>query len=259
MNIGIFDSGIGGLSVLHQAMSLLPNENFIFYADVDHVPYGTKSKQQVIEYVDHIIEFMIEYDCKAVVIACNTATAAAAQVVRQKYSIPIIGIEPAIKPAVEQSQGKRVMVIATPLAVKEEKIKNLVARVDDDHLVDLVPFPKLVYFAENGIFSTDEVEEYVQETLSEYDMTKYSEFVLGCTHYNYFKDTYKKVLPESVAVIDGIGGTVRQLKRVLENNQLLEDNEGNVRYFESGREVTDAEKLKRIRLLLERLDEMKKI
>ena len=256
MNIGIFDSGIGGLSVLHQAKTLLPNENFIFYADVDHVPYGTKSKQQVIDYVDHIIDFMIEYECKAVVIACNTATAAAAQVVREKYSIPIIGIEPAIKPAVEQSMGKRVMVIATPLAVNEEKIKNLVDRVDDDHLVDLVPFPKLVYYAENGIFATAQVEEYVRDTLSGYDMDQYSEFVLGCTHFNYFKDTFRKVLPDSVRVIDGIEGTVKQLRRVLERNQLMEENEGNIRFFESGREVTD---LERINTLLNRLKEMKKI
>lgn len=256
MNIGVFDSGIGGLSVLHQAMALLPEENFIFYADVDHVPYGTKSKQQVIDYVDHIIDFMIKCGCKAVVIACNTATAAAAQVVRQKYDIPIIGIEPAIKPAVEQSCGKRVMVIATQLAVKEEKIQNLVARVDDAHLVDLVPFPKLVYFAEHGIFGTEEVEEYVRETLSSYDMDKYSEFVLGCTHFNYFKDTLQKVLPDSVKIIDGIGGTVKQLKRVLEGKGLLEEQEGLVRFFESGREVTD---LKKIQYLLQRLDEMKKI
>lgn len=259
MNIGVFDSGIGGLSVLHQAMQMLPNENFIFYADVDHVPYGTKTKQQVIDYVDGIIDFMIKCDCKAVVIACNTATAAAAQVVRQKYHIPIIGIEPAIKPAVEQSHGKRVMVIATPLAVKEEKIRNLVARVDDEHLVDLVPFPKLVYFAENDIFSTDEVEDYVRETLADYDMNEYSEFVLGCTHYNYFKDTYKKVLPESVQVIDGIEGTVRQLKRVLEQNHLLENNLQTVTFYESGREVTERKQLDRIEALLTRLDAMKQL
>lgn len=256
MNIGVFDSGKGGLSVLHEAMALLPNENFIFYADIDHVPYGTKSKQQVIDYVDYIIRFMIEWECKAVVIACNTATAAAAQIVREKYDIPIIGIEPAIKPAVEQSRGKRVMVIATPLAIQEEKIQNLVARVDDSHLVDLVPFPRLVEFAESGIFGTAEVEEYVNKTLAAFDMEQYSEFVLGCTHFNYFKDTFHKVLPESVRIIDGIEGTVRQLKRVLERRNLLEHLEGRVRFFESGREITDLSETNR---LLRRLDEMKKI
>ena len=100
MEIGIFDSGIGGMTLLHQAMVSLPHEKYIFYADIDHVPYGTKSREQVISYVDAVMQFMIAQNCKAVVIACNTATAVAAQIMRQKYDIPIIGIEPAVKPAV---------------------------------------------------------------------------------------------------------------------------------------------------------------
>ncbi len=95
MNIGIFDSGIGGMTLLHQAMLMMPREKFIFYADTDHVPYGTKSREQVISYVDAVIRFMAEQDCKAVVIACNTATAVAAEQMRAKYAdLPIIGIEP---------------------------------------------------------------------------------------------------------------------------------------------------------------------
>ena len=128
MNIGIFDSGIGGMTLLHQAMIMLPQENFIFYADIDHVPYGTKTKEQVISYVDEVMQFMLAHDCKAVVIACNTATSVAAEIMREKYEIPIIGIEPAVKPAVEQSAGKRVMVVATPLTIREEKLKNLVEK-----------------------------------------------------------------------------------------------------------------------------------
>ncbi len=259
MNIGIFDSGIGGISILHQAMLSLPKENYIFYADTDHVPYGTKSKEQIVDYVDHIMQFMIEYNCKAVVIACNTATAAAAQIMREKYHLPIIGIEPAVKPAVEQSAGKRVMVIATPLTIKEQKLKNLVDRIDDTHLVDLVPFPKLVQFAENGIFDTKEVEDYIIETLTDYDMTRYGEFVLGCTHFNYFKDTFRKLFPENVRIIDGNEGTINQLKRVLESRRLLEENEGSVRYFTSGREVTDKEALNRIAALHVRLENMRSI
>lgn len=259
MNIGIFDSGIGGISILHQAMLSLPKENYIFYADTDHVPYGTKSKEQIVDYVDHIMQFMIEYNCKAVVIACNTATAAAAQIMREKYQFPIIGIEPAVKPAVEQSAGKRVMVIATPLTIKEQKLKNLVDRIDDTHLVDLVPFPKLVQFAENGIFDTKEVEDYIRETLADYDMSQYGEFVLGCTHFNYFKDSYRKLFPENVRIIDGNEGTINQLKRVLESRGLLEENEGSVRYFTSGREVTDKEALNRIAALHVRLENMRSI
>lgn len=260
MNIGVFDSGIGGMSVLNQALVSLPNENYIFYADVDHVPYGTKTKEQVIDYVDDVIKFMIEHDCKAVVIACNTATSAAAQTMRAKYDIPIIGIEPAVKPAVEQSKGKRVLVIATPLTVKEKKLQELVARVDDAHLVDLLAMPKLVTFAEKGEFDSPEVLGYIESQLSQYNLDEYSEFVLGCTHFNYFKDSYKKILPKGIHLIDGCEGTVKQLERVLKSANKIENNDNpNVTYYLSGRKVTKNEELNKFYQLHKRLDGMRKI
>lgn len=264
MNIGIFDSGIGGMTLLHQALLSLPNENYIFYADTDHVPYGTKSKEQVIGYVDEIIRFMLAKECKAVVIACNTATSVAAESMRKKYDIPIIGIEPAVKPAVEQSEGKRVMVVATPLTVAEKKLKDLVARVDDAHLVDMLPLPKLVSFAERGEFDSEEVSSYIKEAFSGVDMTKYGELVLGCTHFNYFKDTFAKILPPTVQMIDGSEGTINQLKRLLEKEGMLGDSKegqrkGTVRYFMSGRELTLPDELARMQMLHERLEQMKKL
>ena len=264
MNIGIFDSGIGGMTLLHQALLSLPNENYIFYADTDHVPYGTKSKEQVIGYVDEIIRFMLAKECKAVVIACNTATSVAAESMRKKYDIPIIGIEPAVKPAVEQSEGKRVMVVATPLTVAEKKLKDLVARVDDAHLVDMLPLPKLVSFAERGEFDSEEVSSYMKEAFSGVDMTKYGELVLGCTHFNYFKDTFAKILPPTVQMIDGSEGTINQLKRLLEKEGMLGDSKegqrkGTVRYFMSGRELTLPDELARMQMLHERLEQMKKL
>lgn len=261
MNIGIYDSGIGGISVLHQAQETLPYENYIYYADVDHVPYGTKSKEQVTEYADEVIQFMIKHDCKAVVIACNTATSAAAAAMRHKYDIPIIGIEPAVKPAVQNNDGKRIMVIATPLTVKEKKLHDLVARVDDTHLVDLVPLPKLVKFAENDEFETEEIYQYIKEELSEYDLKQYGEVVLGCTHFNYFKDSILRVFDGNISFIDGNTGTANQLKRVLEQKNLLSDlnDTGNVEYYLSGRKVEDTQTLERIAKLHLRLEKMKTI
>lgn len=264
MNIGIFDSGIGGMTLLHQALLSLPNENYIFYADTDHVPYGTKSKEQVIGYVDEIIRFMLAKECKAVVIACNTATSVAAESMRKKYDIPIIGIEPAVKPAVEQSEGKRVMVVATPLTVAEKKLKDLVARVDDAHLVDMLPLPKLVSFAERGEFDSEEVSSYIKEGFSGFDMTKYGELVLGCTHFNYFKDSFAKILPPTVQMIDGSEGTINQLKRLLDKKGMLEcpkegRAKGTVRYFMSGRELTLPDELARMQMLHERLEQMKRL
>lgn len=257
MNIGIFDSGIGGMTLLHQAMITLPKENFIFYADTDHVPYGTKTKEQVIRFVDEVMQFMLEHDCKAVVIACNTATSVAAEIMREKYEIPIIGIEPAVKPAVEQSAGKRVMVVATPLTIQEEKLKNLVEKVDDAHLVDLLALPRLVSFAEQGEFDSLQVEEYLREKLAPFSLEEYGELVLGCTHFNYFKDSFRKILPSDVRMIDGSAGTINQLKRILQNNGQLEQNEGTVRYFASGREWVSKQDLKRMEMLHKRLENMR--
>lgn len=259
MNIGIFDSGIGGMSVLHQALVTLPHENYIFYADTDHVPYGTKTKEQVISYVDEIVQFMIAHDCKAVVIACNTATSVAASIMRRKYPIPIIGIEPAVKPAVEQSRGRRVMVVATPLTIREEKLKNLVHRVDNAHHVDLLPLPELVTFAEREEFDSPLVETYLRDQLSPYDLSVYGELVLGCTHFNYFKDSFRKIMPPQVQIIDGNMGIVKQLKRVLEQRNQLEQLHGNVKYFTSGREVEAKEQLARMDRLHARLEEMSHI
>ena len=263
MNIGIFDSGIGGMSILHQAIVTLPNEKYIFYADTDHVPYGTKSKQEVIGFVDGVMQFMLAHECKAVVIACNTATAVAAAIMREKYDIPIIGIEPAVKLAVKESDGKRILVVATPLTVKENKLKELVERVDDDHLVDLHPLPQLVSFAERGEFVSDAVSEYLTKELSKFNLDEYSELVLGCTHFNYFKDTFKRLLPKDVNIVDGNTGTVNQLKRVLEGRGELaihkESVVPQVRYFESGREILEASKLENIERLHNRLEIMRKI
>lgn len=271
MDIGIFDSGIGGMTLLHQAMVSLPQESYIFYADTDHVPYGTKSREQVLSYVDGVMRFLDEQGCKAVVIACNTATAVAAETMRHRYTFPIIGIEPAVKPAVEESHGKRVMVVATPLTVREGKLRDLVERVDGDHQVDLLPLPRLVEFAERGEFVSDRVSAYLSEQFAGYQLDRYGELVLGCTHFNFFKDTFKELLPDGVHMIDGSLGTVRQLARVLAEHGGLAQSGGEcagaqadrlkddtcVRYFRSGREVTDAQELARIESLHARLEQMR--
>lgn len=263
MNIGIFDSGIGGMTLLHQAMAVLPLENYIFYADTDHVPYGTKSKEQVISFVDEVMRFMTAHSCKAVVIACNTATAVAAEEMRRKYDIPIIGIEPAVKPAVAASHGRRVLVAATPLTVREKKLQKLVERVDYSHLVDLIALPRLVELAEHGDFDTGEAGEYLQKELSGYNLENYGELVLGCTHFNFFKDTFRKLLPADVALIDGSDGTIRHLKEVLCARGELESGKRtespSVRYFRSGRELTAQAELEYMRRLHERLERMHEI
>lgn len=256
MKIGIFDSGIGGLTVLHQALRTLPNEEYLYYADVDHVPYGEKTKDEILRYVDGAVGFMVSKGVKAAVLACNTATSVAIGTLRKKYDIPILGIEPAVKPAVEGCEGKRIMVIATPVTVREEKLKNLIVRVDGEHMVDLLPLPRLVAFAEKGEFRSPELWDYLKTRFSEYDLSDYSFLVLGCTHFNFFKDTFRRIFPKCVRIIDGSAGTVNHLKEVLKENGLLEHNPFSVEYYLSGRKVTDAARLERIRKLHDRLEQM---
>ena len=241
MSIGIFDSGVGGITVLHDALKLIPNADYLYYADTDNVPYGTKSKKEVRQFMLDAAEFLIGKSVAALVVACNTATSAAIDDLRRLYSIPIIGMEPAVKPAVKQNGNKRILVTATPLALKEEKLKNLILKFDNAHMVDLLPLPGLVHFAEGFVFGENAVLPYLQEQLHDYDLEKYGTVVLGCTHYLYYKRIFNKLLPSHVHIIDGNAGTVKNLKRTIDEKGLAFSETGRITFFASGREITDPE------------------
>ena len=159
MQIGFFDSGIGGLTVLHQAKRAMPQEDYLYYADTDHVPYGRKTKEEIKQYVQEAVDFIAEQGVKALVVACNTATSVAIKDLRARYSFPILGMEPAVKPAVNDTHcTKRILVTATPVTIREEKLQNLLHQVDQHHQVDLLPLPRLVEFAEQGNFTDGQAE-----------------------------------------------------------------------------------------------------
>lgn len=218
MTIGIFDSGLGGLSVLSEALRRIPTENYLYMADTLHVPYGTKSKQEVQAYILESVHIMMKHDIDALVIACNTATSIAVELLREEYpNIPIIGMEPAVKPAVEMNRttGRRVLVFATPLTLLLPKYYALVSRVDDVGIVDSLPMEQLVPFCENLQFDSDEVKEYLLEKLGPYPLDEYGIIVLGCTHYPYFKPLLRQMLPSSIDIVDGSTGTVRRLAALI--------------------------------------------
>lgn len=242
---------------MHQAMLSLPREQYLYYADVDHVPYGLKTKEQIRGYADGAVGFLVEKGAKAVVVACNTATSVAIAFLRKKYfPIPILGMEPAVKPAVQRNSGKRVMVIATPVTVREKKLKDLLVRFDGDHRVDLLALPRLVTFAEREEFDSKELKNYLRREFSRYDLQNYSALVLGCTHFNFFKDSFHEIFPDGVDLIDGSVGTVNHLKELLEGQGLPENGELHEDYYASGRKIVDGETLGRISRLHSRLDEM---
>ena len=249
MKIGIFDSGIGGLSLLHQAMITLPEVDYVFYADVDNVPYGEKTNEQIREYVDRAVGFLVDKGCEAVVLACNTATSAAITYLRNKYQLPIIGIEPAVKPACQHNRDKRIMVVATPVTAAGVKLKNLIMKYDINHKVDVVALPKLVRFAQKDEFNSVNVMNYLNNEFAGYNFNDYSELVLGCTHFNYFKDSFAKLFPSDIEIIDGNTGVSNNLKNTLIKNGIIENthNEirGKVEYFYSGRAVDNKDERKR--------------
>ena len=237
--IGVFDSGIGGLTVLKQIIKILPNEKYIYYADVDNVPYGLKSNEQILGYVKKAVDFLLSKTVTAIVIACNTAHSVAINKLRGDYSIPIIGIEPAIKPAVENRKNKKVLLMATPVTVKGEKVKALIQKLNAENIVELMAMPELVTFAEKGEFETDEVREYIIKKIEKINLDEYSYLVLGCTHFPYFKPILKTIFPENICIIDGSIGVANRLKETLENNQLLGNNKLEIEYYYSRRLVKE--------------------
>ena len=255
MRIGLFDSGIGGLTLLQRAREYLPQEEFIFYADTDHVPYGEKTKEEIINYSRRAVQFLADKGCDAIVIACNTATSVAAAILRQEINVPIIGIEPAVKPAIACSHHKRILVMATEVTVREKKLKELVNRVDAEHLVDMISMPEFVRFAENGIFEGDEVEQYLKQRLEGFQISDYSVIVLGCTHFNHFKKPLQFMFGGGCQIIDGSEGTVRNLVHILEEKNLPSAGKQSIEYYQSGKMVTNTETLAFYEMLMNRLQE----
>ena len=259
MKIGFFDSGIGGLSVLHHAMKILPQEEFIFFADEDNVPYGTKSPEEVLRFVDEAFKFLIAQKVSAIVVACNTATSVAVKIMREKYSLPIIGMEPALKVALDLFPNRKVLVAATAITITGEKIHQLIKNLHAENFAELKALSKLVEFAERQEFNSAAVEKYLRDELADYNWKNFSSLVLGCTHFNYFKDTLRKILPPHVKILDGNAGTVNELIRRTNLKPSLTTNHQSLTTYYSGRLVTNSAELARLEKFLQRLDKMEAI
>jgi len=223
--IGIFDSGLGGISVLHDIYSIMPSESFLYFGDSQNAPYGVRSKEEVLELSERICNWMIhEEDVKAIVIACNTATSAAVDVLRSKFNIPIIGMEPAIKPAIAGTTNA-VVVLATEMTLKEEKFNHLLQTFEEAHRIIKMPAPLLVDVVENHMEEDDKIEELVSFYLDQIQ-GKIEGIVLGCTHFIFLRPFIDAYYNGEVELFDGNIGTAYQLKNVLNTLELLTDYEG---------------------------------
>lgn len=247
--IGVFDSGVGGISVLRELVALMPNENYIFYGDSKNAPYGTKSLEEVQQLTCRVAEYMLEQGAKALVVACNTATSAAIQILRDKYpDMPVIGIEPALKPAVLAKENPRVLVMATPMTLREEKFRLLMEKFESKAKILPLPCPGLVEFVERGELESAELEAFLRKLFAEYQEHPVDCVVLGCTHYPFVKEMIRKVLGEQVQLFDGGAGTARETQRRLAECGLL--NTSKQRGYVTLQSSLESEEARRLEQLL---------
>ena len=222
--IGFLDSGVGGLSVMKEALKIMPNENYIYFGDSKNAPYGVKPTKEIRDLTFNVVEFLMEKGIKGLVVACNTATSAAVSELRKVYpDMPLVGIEPAIKPAVELNRSGKILIMATPMTIKQQKFNLLLNKYKEKAEIVPIPCAGLMEFIENGVLSGKELEEYLKEKLSVYNKDDISSIVLGCTHYPFVKDTISKIVGSNVAIIDGGEGTAREIRRRLKEKDLLTD------------------------------------
>lgn len=223
MPIGVMDSGMGGVSVLREVKNLLPNENFIFYGDSANAPYGDKSLDDIRNLTDAVVSKLIDQRVKAVVIACNTASSASGNILRGKYPwLPIVAIEPALKPAVLHKKNSTVLVLATSTTLRLEKFRKLFSFYERSADIITMPLPGLPEFVERGDLCSEQLMSFLKEHFAVLQGKNIDSVVLGCTHYPFVAEAIKKSLGNSsIAVFDGSHGVARQLKRLLHGRGLL--------------------------------------
>ena len=217
-SIGVFDSGIGGVTVLREIIKILPNENYIYYSDSKNNPYGDKTKQEIIKRCEEVFSYLLEKNCKAIVIACNTASAIAVNTLREKYKdIPIIAIEPAYKMVHDYAYDGETLVMATKGTIESERF-NLLYNKYNNHKTKLLECVGLADRIEEG--NEKKIKEYLEKNLKEYK-GKVENVVLGCTHYPLIQEEIGQVLGENVRFFNGANRLAVHLKEVLLEKDLI--------------------------------------
>lgn len=234
--IGFFDSGVGGLSVMKEVRRLLPAEDLVYFADSAYCPYGVKPVEFIRGRAFAISDFLIGLEVKLIVIASNTTSIAALDAVRGKYSVPVIGVEPAIKPAALATRNGRIGVIATGVTLAGERFDSLVQRFGDGLEIFPQPCPGLVEVVESGLWDNEETEAMVGGYLDKLLARGVDTIILGCTHYPFLRPVVEKLAGSGIKVIDSGEAVARQVARVLDKNGLAADvkSEGRESFFTSG-------------------------
>ena len=209
----------GGATIFRNAYKEI-NADYIYMADTKNAPYGLKSIEEVRELTETCIKELIAKDCKIIVIACNTATSAAIEYLREKYNdIIFIGAEPAIKPALEKNTDKKIILTATSLTLKGGRLKRMLQDLNAEDKVILLALDKLVEYSDfNDAIDYNLAYEYLNDKFSELNLKDYSGIVLGCTHFPIFKNEIRKILPDNIEIFDSEKGITNNLKRIINTN-----------------------------------------
>lgn len=218
--IGLFDSGVGGTSIWREIHQLLPNENTIYLADSKNAPYGKRSRQEIIELCYKNVDFLLEQNCKMIVVACNTATTNAIRELRIKYShIPIVGIEPAIKPAANLSKTNNIGILATKGTLNSELFNRSLESFSGIKIMEQVGHG-LVELIEIGAIDTPEMTNLLESYLQPMITANIDYLVLGCSHYPYLIPAIKKIIPNHIKIIDSGEAVAKQTRAILEKNNI---------------------------------------
>jgi glutamate racemase len=229
--IGVFDSGVGGLTVAREVMRQLPDENIVYFGDTARVPYGSKSKDNIIRYSRQIIRFLLTKDVKAIVIACNTATALALDVVQKEFDIPIIGvIEPGARAAVAETRNNHIGVIGTEATIRSEMYTKVIRGMDPKMQVNGKPCPLFVPVVEEGFAKHHIAEEVIDYYLSDMKDSGIDTMILGCTHYPLLRSRIMKYFGDSIHLVNPAYETAMDLKKILEEQNLANDTENLTKY-----------------------------
>jgi len=236
--IGIFDSGVGGLAVLVEVRKLLPGEDLIYYADAAHFPYGARTPDEIRARSETVTRELIARGAKAIVVACNTATSAAIAHLRATFDVPFVGMEPALKPAAERTMAGRVALLVTAPTARGEKLAALIDRYGAEVHVETIAAPGLAERVEAGGIDDDETVALIDRHLDRVRASGADVLALGCTHYAFLRGVIERRAGEGIAVIEPSEPVARQVRRVLESQQLRNPRSGggDVLYLTSGDE-----------------------
>lgn len=236
--VGFFDSGVGGISVLKTAFTLMPGENYIYYGDNANAPYGEKSEDDIKSLSLAAGRFLFDKGVKAIVIACNTATSAAVKLMREEFNIPVISMEPAVRPALSAAKDGKILVLATAATVTQQRYLSLIDRLGANDRTISVGCSGLVEMIEKGQTGEREVHEYLKKRLSGIKDVKIDAVVIGCTHYSFVSGHIKSYIDKTYSadcgVFDGKEGTAAQLRRILDENDMRCQSGGGINFFSSG-------------------------